>query len=82
MLILLVSLSFSLALDESLISPKSKIRNANGIMTRLSRAITPSPKSVFINVDGFGAKADGTDDSQVNYIEIKLVICLIDSLIV
>ena len=74
-LIIFVSLSLALALDESEIrNPMSKLQSSYGITRRLSRAVTPSPKKVFINVDGFGAKADGTDDSQVNNYTIKIKI--------
>ena len=44
----------------------SKIDHSFKLMTRLSRAKVPSYSSLKIfNVDSFGAKADGTDDSQV-----------------
>ncbi|EXB32775.1 Polygalacturonase QRT2 [Morus notabilis] len=36
----------------------------NGLMTRQSRASSPSSSPQVFNVDDFGAKADGRDDSQ------------------
>ena len=44
----------------------SKIDRSFGLNTRLSQATAPSASSLKVfNVDDFGAKADGTDDTGV-----------------
>ena len=72
MLVLAVFATFSVSLGRtepefsSLIT--SKIDRSFALTTRLSQASAPSASSLQVfNVDAFGAKADGTDDSQVFY---------------
>lgn len=70
-LVLSIFATFSLSLGRN--EPEfssltmSKIDHSFNLMTRLSRSkVRPSSSSPKVfNVDSFGAKADGTDDSQV-----------------
>lgn len=70
------SVSNGFHIHEDSYNPNSETNDR--ILRRLAQANVPATSPEIVNVDDFGAKADGTDDSQVLLvIHIMWLICLI-----